>query len=490
MEMTKRTRMISLGYALLSGCLLFLASPIVGYWILASVALIPFFVGYFLLQTRRDRAVATLLMGLPYCLAEGEPLFRLAGTWWVGVEHSMFSTSVIYVSGIAAIIIFAASCYILALWLGEVLSRVLPKPIAMGLTFALVELVRSSIFLAGYSWGAMGYLLIDTTYTKHVAVYVGVYGLTFVFVVYSVWLALIVIRWRGEVGVFTERLRNIFFGERYFFETISVSMLLIFTLLFGVFREQHPPELGLNLRVAVIASQISTAESIQEGAYRTYRALFLTALESNPDLILTPENIFPYFILNEADGTLVDQPSVYLKNVDELYEDFLALTQSATNTTFALAVHTNRDKKLYNSIVLYRDGTILSIYNKRKPVPFTEYVPEWLNLPLFQRFAQGAYIQDFRLDDLRLGAYICSEIGMAPLSVHGAKLILSPSNDSALTSETISPLQHQFARMRAIESGAYVIRASKGGVTSIINPYGQALGTLFKETGVLVADID
>ena len=194
-------------------------------------------------------------------------------------------------------------------------------------------------------------------------------------------------------------------------------------------------------------------------------------------------------MLDEETMGLSKHQAVYLANVDELYADFLAVTREHPQTTFAVALHSHIAKSLFNSIVLYRNGAILSIYHKRRPVPFTEYAPFGLAIPLFQNFSKGPNIQDFQLDGLTLGGYICSEIGITPLSVHGAKLILSPSNDSALVSSTILPLHHQFARMRAIEAGAYMVRASKGGVSSVIDPRGRTLGTLVGVTGVLVVDL-
>jgi len=475
--------------ALLSGLLLFLASPIVGYWGLISIALVPFFVGYFYVNSWRFQVVSILLMALPFCLAQGEPLFRLAGTWWVSSESNLERLNFYYICGIALIVIFAAACYIVAFWGEKKLFRILPRPISLGLSIALIEYLRSSIFLAGYSWGSLGYLLIDTVYVKHFAAYVGVYGLTFFFVAYSAWAAQIIVRFVNEKGNLHSRINAVFFKGQNIFETTILSSLLFFVLLYGASRELNPPYLGLDLRVAVIASQISTNESIEEKSYYVYRGLFLDALSSSPDLILTPENIFPYFILDEETARLSDNQSVYLAGANELYQDFLSLTRTHASTTFAVALHTKRSGELYNSIVLYQNGSIMSMYKKREPVLFTEYVPSWLDMPLFQRFARGEDVQDFRLGDELLGGYICSEIGVTPLSVHGAKIILSPSNDSALVSKTIAPLQHQFARMRALESGAYILRASRGGITSVINPHGRALGELFEKEGVLVVDI-
>ena len=51
--------------------------------------------------------------------------------------------------------------------------------------------------------------------------------------------------------------------------------------------------------------------------------------------------------------------------------------------------------------------------------------------------------------------------------------MLNVSNDTWF-GDTIAPYQHlQMARMRALESGRYMLRATNTGLTAIINQYGQ-----------------
>ena len=93
------------------------------------------------------------------------------------------------------------------------------------------------------------------------------------------------------------------------------------------------------------------------------------------------------------------------------------------------------------------------------------------------------------MDDIPLAGYICSEVDITPLSAHGAKLILSPSNDSVFVSKGILSLHHQITRMRALETGAYLLRSTKGGISSIIDPYGNTIASMSEKNGVLIADI-
>lgn len=487
----KRPFLSSLWLPLLSGVLLLLATPYGGSWPVAAFALVPFFVHFATLRTKRQIVLSSILMAALYCYGEGEALYHLAGTWWVG--SSPFSTmliSVTYALGISAIIIAAAFSYVIPMLLVRRLTRTsVPQPFVVALIIMLIEFVRSVVFYAGYSWGVMGYLLIDVTAVKHMASVVGVYGLTFIFIFWNVWVANLITRFLAIGGPLVLRLREVLFSKLHVIETVTVTTVVVGVLLFGLYRESVLSQARLHMRVAVISSVVSTNESINEASYVMYRALLLKALGSNPNLILTPENVFPYFIIDEEDNILAAHQLVYLQNAGPLWEDFLSLTQEYPKTIFALAAHTTVGEKNYNSIVLYQRGQILSIYHKRKPIPFTEFAPLGLHMKIFETISSGADVQDFRMGDLALGGYLCSEVGINPLSAHGAKLILSPSNDTVLVGSTILLLQHQFARMHALESGAFLLRSTKGGISSIIDPAGNVIQSLSGQNDVMIADI-
>ena len=90
---------------------------------------------------------------------------------------------------------------------------------------------------------------------------------------------------------------------------------------------------------------------------------------------------------------------------------------------------------------------------------------------------------------LMLGMAICYEIAYPDLVRHrgkGADALVTLSNDTWF-GESIGPLQHmQIARMRALENGRYVLRATNNGVTAIIDGRGRVTAALPQfERGVL-----
>ena len=78
----------------------------------------------------------------------------------------------------------------------------------------------------------------------------------------------------------------------------------------------------------------------------------------------------------------------------------------------------------------------------------------------------------------RIGVSICYEDAFGEEVIEalpGATLLVNVSND-AWFGDSIAPAQHlQIARMRALETGRYLLRATNTGISAIIGPQGQIL---------------
>lgn len=83
-----------------------------------------------------------------------------------------------------------------------------------------------------------------------------------------------------------------------------------------------------------------------------------------------------------------------------------------------------------------------------------------------------------RAAGLTIGNAICYEIIYADLvakQAGQADLLLTVSNDTWFGA-SIGPLQHlQMARLRALENGRYLLRATSNGVTVIVDPRGRVI---------------
>jgi apolipoprotein N-acyltransferase len=470
-----------------------------GVWPLVWVALVPFFLFASNKHISHRRLCAgVFLFGMPYAIAVVYPLMRVTSWWWSAgassfgmPELELKFACIILLIGFWGAFFFLPLAYILRRFGTHPLSFII-----VPLSWVLVEWLRSSFALFGYSWGVLGYTLLDTTYLKHLASLGGVYSLSLLVVLGSIsFVQLIQLFW-VRMGIFFDRTQSMF---RMLIEAPRTYIGVWFfvgcftcALFFGIFRE-HYVTAALSacteslLRVAVVSSDLSTDESIGGGAYRDYRRKIEGSLAAGATLIVLPENAFPFFELNESDNSFNKHNLIPLREQDELYADFLSISRMHPESVLAVGLHTNDGHMRYNSLVLFQYGEPVAYYHKRKLVPFAEYAPLGLDIPLVMPFGAGVREQYFLAGGVRATGLMCSEVSDATIPIHDADIILSPSNDSVFASDAIALIHHRMARMRALEADAYLLRASKGGISSIID--GNGVTQKEGRDGVLISDI-
>ena len=148
------------------------------------------------------------------------------------------------------------------------------------------------------------------------------------------------------------------------------------------------------------------------------------------------------------------------------------------------------------------DGGEISVYRKARLVPFSEYIPlrevfgdllRPLGYPMSSLTAESGAQAPLRLGEMGIGVAVCYEVAYAQIvrrRANAAELLVVLSEDSWL-GDTTGPWQHmQIARMRALESGKFLVRATNDGVTAIIDPTGMVAAALDRyQVGVLQGSV-
>ncbi len=322
---------------------------------------------------------------------------------------------------------------------------------------------------SGFPWLFPGYGFIDTP-LKHAAPIGGVFLVSALAIAIACLLS----------HLSDARLRN---------KALLATSLIACTVLAMSTHQWTTPSADQKLAVALVQGNIPQEKKWDPAERDNIFAVYLSNTDRlwQQDLIVWPEAALPVFYQDAADTmALVD-----IKATE---------THTALITGTPFFEYQGDQIRYYNSVVGLGDGS--GVYHKQKLVPFGEYVPleqlirgliPFFDLPL-SSFSRGADNQQpLQAKNFRLAPFICYEIVYPELVRHlstQADALLTISND-AWFGHSFGPHQHfEIARMRALEHGKYLLRATNTGITAIVDPQGHTQAQLeqFKEnvlTGVI-----
>ncbi len=340
------------------------------------------------------------------------------------------------------------------------IKLVLLYPVA----WALFEWLQG-IVLTGFSWQQLGYTQIDLPLSGF-APLIGSHGVGLLLAMTSGALVLWLIdsSWRKK------------------------TLLLLFGIwLTGFLLKQISwTEVGGD-EIKVVLVQGNIPQSLKwkrESKIPTLQRYKQISLEQDDvDLIIWPETSIPGF---------QHQLSDYIADLSE------TMQKKQTDLLAGIFIKDLDTGRYYNSLINVNGGE----YRKRHLVPLGEYIPlrslieffnRWMKIPMSD-IASGDYDQALlQAAGQPLGVSICFEDAFARdvrKDLPEATLLVNVSND-AWFDGSHEPFQHHaIARMRALESGRYMLRATNTGISSIIGPKGEEIAVSPQfETYVLKASV-
>ncbi|HET7202040.1 MAG TPA: apolipoprotein N-acyltransferase [Steroidobacteraceae bacterium] len=386
----------------------------------------------------------------------------LAGTYWLYHSIHLVGQAPVWIAlflmlGLVAIMgaYTALIGYVAARWFApRGLARWL---VVLPALWVLAEWVRGW-FLSGFPWLALGYTQLATPLRGYAPV-LGVYGVSLAVAITSGALATLVL------GAKRERIVAV---------TVAALIWLTGALLTAV---QWTRPSDAPVRVALVQGAVPQSMKWQPAQRERTMQLYLelTVPHLGTGIVVWPESAVP---------ALEEYVRPYLARVSR------AAAARGSTLIMGLIRRDPATGSYYNSVSAWTAGEPQQWYDKRRLVPFGEFFPvpqavrDWLrlmNLP-YSDFQPGSEQQSpLRAGHERLAPTVCYEdaYGAEQLRlVRESSLLVNVTND-AWFGDSTAPHQHlDISRMRSLESGRAMLRATNDGVTALIDHDGSVTGSL------------
>jgi apolipoprotein N-acyltransferase len=408
--------------------------------------------------------LAPLLVGVLFAGWQNAAPARAAWRGWlfglgmfaVGVSWVQESFRFSHVSTSSALVLTTALVLFLACYpalLGYLSARLLRGPVWLRLgvflpaSWVLTEWLRGRLF-TGFTWLQLGYSQSDS-WLSGLAPVLGIYGVSWAVALSAGTLALVLTASKAVRAY-----------------SLAVLVVLWSTAL-GLGQISWTTPTDPVLRVALIQGNVPQDKKwLPEQRQPTLdRYLALTRQHWDADLIVWPETALPGYLHHFE---------TYIRRLEQ------EARSHGADVLLGAPTLDGNTRRAYNSIVAV--GSNPGLYHKRHLVPFGEYLPleallrgivELFRFPL-SSFSVGADEQPTMLAaGQRLGVSICYEAAFAReirQALPEATLLVNISNDAWFGDSLAAHQNLQIARMRARETGRFLLRATNTGISAVIAP--------------------
>ena len=445
-------------YALLSGVLLVLSFPQPQLTLLAWVALAPLLVVLTQKRARWRLFLCGYLTGI---------VFVAGSCFWIFGTMRTFG----HLSATASALVLLLFVVTLALFFGlfswatgELAQRWQMGALLLSpLVWVALEWLRTYAPFGGFPWNLLGYAIAPHTGWVQPAAYVGVYGLSFLIAAVNAFVALF---WLAP-------------SRRRALPLVVVAVVLAVAWFAG----NRLPPASASATVVLVQANLPQQEEFDP-----------LWIQKHPDELDSMEQLTRDTVRKlEAPPALVVWPeipvSIYFNHDPVIRARLIALTQSLRGHFLTGIVdyrpEAGAPQYPYNSAVLLGPaGDFIGQYDKIHLVPFGEYMPlpRWAVLePLVKEvstFRPGHGYAVMPSGAGRLSVLICYE-AIFPALVRrfveketGAEVLVNISNDGWFDDSAAA--QHlNMARLRAVETRRFLLRATNTGITAVVDPYGR-----------------
>jgi len=428
-------------FPILSAVLLVLASPGVFSGYLSFFALVPL-----MIITRksdnRELITSILIFSLVYYLISLK---------WITIAVSHFGNAPLFI-GYAVLIFFIV--YLAVYWAVFLyFFRSGYGVVLLSLLFVILEIVRGRLF-TGFPWLNFGSFAYNIPFFKLNASLIGEQGLSFLLILSNLLIFQFIHSKKVKyLGAFIAIIL-ISFGSGYILKPTSVPAedKISFRIIQPSYKQENK---------WIPAKKEEITDNVLD--------MLKKNMDTESDIIVLPESVFPAFTANEKD----------------LYSKLQKFSKQKPIIFGSIRLNRNENQKikLFNSVYYINDNNT-KIYDKIHLVPFGEYFPfktifKPINYYFFgdaEDFTSGDSISIFMYKNTKMSPLLCYEGAFTNLvnrvKRNDADILILLTNDSWF-GKSFGRYQHlAIDVIRSIEYGIPVVRASQSGISGCITPGG------------------
>ena len=332
------------------------------------------------------------------------------------------------------------------------------------LLYVSFEVVRSNFPYGGFPWLIVGSLSVYLPVVKHSLLYANVY-LQSLFLLYTA----------------------IFILHRKVKLISSIWALFLFMGILAIKEKDRAMEKAQAVRVALVQTAVPQKDKLQREFFRKHAKEILKLIEEvnkkGADLVVLPESAFHFFYSEEHDE----------------YNFKLRLLSQKIPILVGL-VDIREGLRPYNSAYLLKDGISVQSYHKIRLFPIGEYMPFPFGFlkKIFPAisgidYVPGESLMPLEYKTMKIATPICFEVAYHGLVMElskSANLIAVLTNDGWFKDSDCVSQHYLWARVRALETGKYVLWVNNSGDTGIINPMGKVLERMpYMKRGVVYGKV-
>ena len=334
----------------------------------------------------------------------------------------------------------------------------------ISLAFSFSDFIRSKI-LTGFPWNIWSYSLSWSTETLQILKITGIFSFNF-FVILIFFLPTLIF-FKNKSKYYLIPIFIILSFSNYFYGSYKINSL-----------KQYPQE---EINFKIVSAKIDMANFKDEVDVVSKLIKYSEPSQNIKTIFIWPEGVF------------IDKNFYKNKKIKELFKK-----NFSENHLIVFGANTSKKigsrNKYYNSMIVSNNNfQFITKYDKKKLVPFGEFLPFEFILnsiglkkitPGYESFSSGEGNSllkfDFDKKKITILPLICYEIIFPTLIEENNKYnFLINISEDAWFGKSIGPQQH-FAKaiFRSIESNVFTLRAANMGISAFISPQGKILKNL------------